>query len=418
MEYNQALAGLVESISTQILESVQKRIDTDVAVAINKAVSADKINKLVSDAANRAAKIAAAEYKPDLAQIDKALTESASSIIQNVSKTAEQIVNETARNHVNKLDINLITQTAVSKLLDEKLKDFKFPEKSIKSSAIDFSENISGDYVNGGIIHNFSSSGIDDKAKSIQLTVLDTHTVIENELLTRKITIKESTTFEGNIHFNGTVDISSPGFAKVINATTEQVKNDLNQDLFENYSSLLFDKIKQDGLDLSRITLDGKELVNGTHLSNGIITSNLKRVGVLDDLQVRGEMLVANSFFVGKQRIGINTLEPTHSLTIWDDDTEIIAGKKQPGMAQLGTSRPQALVLTSNLKNNLLLNPDGSVTIAHLNLGQVSLSSSPTPPNYNAPKGTVVFNANPSLGGPMGWVSLGDARWANFGIIE
>lgn len=418
MEYNQALAGLVESISTQILESVQKRIDAEVSVAINKAVSADKINKLVTDAANRAAKIAAAEYKPDLTQIDKALTDSSSLIIQNVSKTAEQIVNETARSHVNKLDINLITQTAVAKLLDEKLKDFKFPEKSIKSSAIDFSENISGDYVDGGIIRNFSSSGIDDKAKSIQLTVLDTHTVIENELLTRKITIKESTTFEGNIHFNGTVDIASPGFVAVIDATTEQVKSNLNQSLFENYSSLLFDKIKQDGLDLSRVTFDGKELVNGSHLSNGIITSNLKRVGVLDDLQVRGEMLIANSFFVGKQRIGINTLEPTHSFTLWDDDTEVIIGKKQGGIAQIGTSRPQSVVLTSNLKNNLLLNPDGSVTIANLNLGQVSISSSPTPPNYNAPKGTIVFNANPSLGGPIGWVSLGNAQWANFGIIE
>jgi len=29
-----------------------------------------------------------------------------------------------------------------------------------------------------------------------------------------------------------------------------------------------------------------------------------------------------------------------------------------------------------------------------------------------------VFNSNPSLGGPLGWVSLGDARWANFGIID
>lgn len=418
MDYNQALAGLVESLSAQILESVQKRIDADVAAAISKAVSADRVDKLVADAANRAAKVAAAEYKPDLAQIDKALTESASSIIQNVSKTAEQIVNETARNHVNKLDINLITQTAVSKLLDEKLKDFNFPEKSIKASAIDFNENISGDHVNGGIIRNFSSSGIDDKANSIQLTVLDTHTVIENELLTRKITIKESTTFEGNIHFNGSVDIASPGFVTVINATTEQVKSGLNQELFESFSSLLFDKIKTDGLDLSRVTFNGEEIVKGTHLASGITTSNLKRVGVLDDLQVRGEMLIANSFFVGKQRIGINTLEPTHSFTLWDDDTEIVIGKKQPGLAQIGTSRPQSVVLTSNLKNNLLLNPDGSVTITHLNLGQVSITSAPTPPNYNAPKGTIVFNANPSLGGPMGWVSLGDARWANFGIIE
>jgi hypothetical protein len=418
MDYNKALSGLVDSLSQQILESVQQRIDTDVAIAIANAVSPDRIDKLVSDAANRAAKIAAAEYKPDLTQIDAALTQSATSIIQNVSSTAERIVNEAARNHVNSLDINLITQSAVSKLLDEKLKDFKFPEKSIKSSAIDFDENISGDNVNGGIIHNFASDGIDDKATSIQLTVLDSHTVIENELLTRKLTITESTKFEGEIHLNGKVVLTSPGFVTVVDAATEKVKSELNEGLFNSYSSLIFDKIKTDGLDLSRITFNGEEIVRNNHLSSGIITSNLKRVGVLDDLQVKGEMLVANTLFVGNQRIGINTLEPGYALTLWDDDTEIILGKKQSGIGQIGTTRNQTVALTSNLKNNILLNPDGSVTMSQINLGNMSFTSSATPPNYNAPKGSVVFNANPSLGGPLGWVSLGEARWANFGIIE
>jgi hypothetical protein len=144
----------------------------------------------------------------------------------------------------------------------------------------------------------------------------------------------------------------------------------------------------------------------------------LKRVGVLDDLQVRGETLITNTLFVSSQRIGINTLEPGYTLTLWDDDIELILGKKQTGIGQIGTTRNQSVVLTSNLKNNLLLKPDGSVTITSLNLGNMNITSSTTPPNYNAPKATIVFNANPSLGGPMGWVSLGDAKWANFGIIE
>jgi hypothetical protein len=418
MDYNNALAGLVESLSEQILASVQERINTEVANAISKAVSPERIDTLVSEAANRAARIAAAEYKPDLEQIDKALSASAANIVQNISATAERIVNETAKAHVNGLDINLITQNAVSKLLDDKLKDFKFPEKSIKSSAIDFDQTISGDYVNGGIIHNFASDGIDDKARSIQVTVLDTHTVVENELLTRKITIKESSTFEGDIHLNGNVVLTSPGFVSVVNAARDQVKSDLNQDLFTTYSDLIFNKIRTDGIDLNRVTLNGEEIVVNNSLSGGITSSNLKRVGVLDDLQVKGEMLVAGSFFVGHQRIGINTLEPTYALTLWDEDAELIMGKKQGGIAQIGTTRNQSVMLTANMKNNLLLNPDGSVTISQLNMGTMSFTSAAQPPTYNAPKGSVVFNASPSLGGPLGWVSLGDARWANFGIIE
>jgi len=418
MDYNQALSGLVESLSTQILESVQQRIDSEIAAAIAKAVSPQRIDQLVTQAANRAAKVAAAEYKPDLTQIDAALTKSATAIIHNISTTAETIVNEAARNHVDKLDINAITQNALSRLLDEKLKDYRFPEKSIKASAIDFDENISGDHVNGGIIHGFSSDGIEDKAKAVQLTILDTHTVIENELLTRNLTIKESTILEGDIHLNGNVVLSSPGFVTVVDAASTQVQRNLNQQLFDSYSDLIFDKIKQQGLDLSRITLNNQEVITDNQLSSDITVSGLKRVGVLDDLQVRGETLITNTLFVSSQRIGINTLEPGYTLTLWDDDIELILGKKQTGIGQIGTTRNQSVVLTSNLKNNLLLKPDGSVTITSLNLGNMNITSSTTPPNYNAPKATIVFNANPSLGGPMGWVSLGDAKWANFGIIE
>ena len=61
---------------------------------------------------------------------------------------------------------------------------------------------------------------------------------------------------------------------------------------------------------------------------------------------------------------------------------------------------------------------DGSTTIPKLQLNNMLFTSSSTPPSYSAPRGTVVFNETPSIGGPLGWVSLGDARWGNFGIID
>jgi hypothetical protein len=103
---------------------------------------------------------------------------------------------------------------------------------------------------------------------------------------------------------------------------------------------------------------------------------------------------------------------------LWDEEIDINIGKKQQGVAFIGSSRDQLIVLGTNSKTNAILNTDGSVTMSKLNLGNMNMSSADTPPNYDAPKATVVFNANPSLGGPLGWVSLGGARWANFGIIE
>ena len=46
------------------------------------------------------------------------------------------------------------------------------------------------------------------------------------------------------------------------------------------------------------------------------------------------------------------------------------------------------------------------------------MTSSHTAPNTRGQRGQVVLNEMPSLGGPMGWVCLGDTVWANFGIIE
>jgi hypothetical protein len=41
-----------------------------------------------------------------------------------------------------------------------------------------------------------------------------------------------------------------------------------------------------------------------------------------------------------------------------------------------------------------------------------------SPPNFVSDRGHIVFNANPNVGGPLGWVCLGAANWANFGIID
>ena len=76
------------------------------------------------------------------------------------------------------------------------------------------------------------------------------------------------------------------------------------------------------------------------------------------------------------------------------------------------------MIVGSNGKNNLTLTPDGATTVNKINMGTMSFAVGDMPPSDNQPKGSIVFNSNPSLGGPLGWVSLGDARWANFGVID
>ena len=78
----------------------------------------------------------------------------------------------------------------------------------------------------------------------------------------------------------------------------------------------------------------------------------------------------------------------------------------------------QRLVLGANNKDNLILDTDGSVEIENLRVGNTPMSSATAIPDYNAITGTIVWNENPGIGGAVGWICLGDARWAKFGKIE
>jgi hypothetical protein len=250
------------------------------------------------------------------------------------------------------------------------------------------------------------------------LSVFDDITVVENNLLTKDLTVKGTTTIEGDLNVLGTIPESSPLFVRVVTAATHNVKTSLDESLFKRYADTVSATIKKDGLDLTKITIDGKELVDGNSLGNFVVNSNLQKLGHLKELQVAGESFLGDTLYVSNKRVGINTLEPNNALSIWDQEIEIGAGKLSSNTAFFGTTRTQTLVLSSNGKTNLSLTPDGGVTISALKLGSVTISASDMPPSDNKPKGTIVFNANPTLGGPLGWVSLGDARWANFGIID
>ena len=141
-------------------------------------------------------------------------------------------------------------------------------------------------------------------------------------------------------------------------------------------------------------------------------------MGVVRDLQTDGEALLSQTLYVSNRRVGVNTMDPNTALSVWDEEIEIGIGKQSQSIARIGTAREHTLILGSNKQDNITLTPDGVTAIPKLRLGNMLFGSSATPPHYDAPRGTVVFNEQPNLGGPLGWVSLGDARWANFGIID
>ena len=270
--------------------------------------------------------------------------------------------------------------------------------------------------ITGGIITKFGSTGIDDQATACQVTIMDDVTVVENNLLTRDLTVKGTTTIEGDLNVTGTVPESSPLFKNVVEAATNNIAT--NQSLLTSFAGKVVSQIKQDGLDLTKILVNGQTAIDGSNLGPSITYSSLQHVGTLSELQVSGETLLSQTLYTTGKRVGINTIEPTQALTLWDQEIEFGFGKQTNGVGIIETPRNHTFILSTNGKNNLTLTPDGATTVNKINMGTMSFSVDDKPPSDNQPKGSVVFNSNPSLGGPLGWVSLGDAKWANFGIID
>ena len=421
MDIDQHVNQIVQNIVAEITTKVQAQAMDAITLKIDEVINTLDYTSMLSNKLSQKLDIKLSNLPIDKNTIEAELTNRVEKLARNLSMTVEQqsvkIINDTVSRYVDQIDFKTLYQTTIiSAIQNNKI---TFPEASIPCSAIQVENlQLSGDNIVGGIIQQFGSTGIDDKSSACQLTIMDDITVVENNLLTKDLTVKGTTTIEGDLNVTGTIPESSAMFIKFVEAATNNVRTSLDQVVFKNYADMVLSTIKKDGLDLNKIKLNGEDIINGGNLSNAITFSNLQRVGQLSELQVRGESLLGETLYVSGKRVGINTIEPAQSLSIWDQEIEIGFGKQSTNVAVVGTPRNQTLILSSNGKNNLTLLPDGSITISRMTLGAVSMLSGSAPPGNNEPKGTIMFNSNPSLGGPMGWVSLGDARWANFGIID
>ena len=421
MNIDDHVSGIVQSLVDQMSAQVQTQIAQLVEQKITEAVGKIDIESMLSDQLDKKLSARVNQLPIDKKSIESQLTKRLDDLAVNISAAVQTAsissINEAVAKQINNLEFNSLAEQGLIRALEQN--KFAFKPASIPASALDLAElSISADSINGGIAKNFGSTGIDDKATVCQLSIFDDITVIENNLLTKDLTVKGKAVIEGDLEVTGTVPTDSGFYRQLSTDITNTVRSGLDTNFFKGYAQTVFDIIRDQGIDLAKLTVGGRAIVDGNNLSPNITASNLQRLGQLQELQVSGESLLSGSLYTTQKRVGINTIEPASALSIWDQEIEVGIGKRSSNTAVIGTPRKHNLVLSSNDQDNLVLNTDGSVAVTKLAVGSVSLSSSDRPPADDQPKGTIVFNSNPSLGGPMGWISLGDARWANFGIID
>lgn len=419
MDLNTHLAKIVEGLVADITSNVLIRVDSAISASINNRLAAYDYAAHIQEAATAAFEKRISEYTVDPKRLENRIVGKINETIEAAQDQTKALVENQVQQRLSTVDFQRAITDSVSTLIADRMSDFVFPVNSIDPAALKLLEfKITGDNVSGGIIENFSSTGIDDRASQVALTILDDSTVIENNLLTKDLTVQGSMTINGNFVVNGTVPEETEFFRKLVASTTSSTLTSLDHTLFNNYSTLIFDRIKQDGLDLTKITLNGQEIARSNSLGSAIVNSNLQTLGELRELRVSGESLLAQTLYVTPRRVGINTIEPSAALSVWDDEIEIVAKKKSRDVGMLGTTRQQKLILSANGKDNIVLSDDGSAQIDHLKIGSMQFTTSNVPPNFVSERCHIVWNTNPNPGGPLGWICLGGANWANFGIVD
>lgn len=351
-------------------------------------------------------------------QVNQLVQSIITDVIAKIKDQADKQVVADINRHIARIDFTQMIKDTVGEHLVKKMTEFTFPDGSIPGTAIDLSRFvISGDSVKAGIIENFGSTGIQDSATDCRLTILDDSTIISNNLIVKDAEVKGSLVIEGDFILHGEIPPDSPFLEDVISLAAGRVSLALNDTFFDGFSNTIFNQIQENGIDLSKITMKGKTAIEGNTLGTFITESNLQQVGELRKLTVSGEAQFANSVYAGSKRLGINTIEPAGALAVWDEECEIVVRKLQKDTPIIGSVRNQAVVLSSNNHSNLTLETDGTVSVKSIKVGQVQLTSAADRPTHIAKRGTVVFNENPEAGKPVGWISLGNANWAQFGII-
>jgi hypothetical protein len=112
--------------------------------------------------------------------------------------------------------------------------------------------------------------------------------------------------------------------------------------------------------------IDNTPVLTLEKLGNTVVDSNLRSVGILNDLAVSGDTSIGEFAFFdsGFSRLGIGTEEPNSSISIFDNNVEITIGSPANDVANIGTWSCSDLSLVTDNLARVTVKNNGEVHIA------------------------------------------------------
>jgi hypothetical protein len=315
----------------------------------------------------------------------------------------EQEIKQRAANAVARIDMPSEVGKQIAECVSNKLKIASLPEKFINHKNINWDGfQLTAAALTDGVIENFISSGIQDVASQIELTVADTVVVIENTLVVKNAEVKENFVAD---------DIA-------VNNITITGQLNMNEQINKQFVSLMKDVFHKEFINqqidivVKPILANGKEVLTENTLGSNIVNSNLRKLGRLTELNVAGIAQFNDTLIVTNSgKIGINTEEPEGALTIWDDDSDLTIRRYKKKNMYVGTMRDTDLSFGVNGDVKLALRKDGTVAMNHIELNGLKVSVSNSIPSSNGSPGEIVLISNAGEDEPWAYRCIGGDRW-------
>lgn len=115
------------------------------------------------------------------------------------------------------------------------------------------------------------------------------------------------------------------------------------------------------------VSIGDTPVLTASSLGDTIVNSSLRTVGTLEDLSVSGDVTLAEFAFFNSiyNRVGIGTDEPNASLSILDNNVEIILGSPSPDSAFIGTYTNHDLGIVTDNTIRINVKANGEVVIGN-----------------------------------------------------
>ena len=390
----------ISSLLSTIITGVTGEIEEQVKREVTNIFGSTNLEELVKSQVETVIERNLKDYND---RLKKGLDLMLNNMTSHLTEQLDEKVRIAVKNSLSSIDLGNMVKLKVDDIVKNKITSYDFPANSIKAESINWGKvKLSGSLVQGGVIENFNSTGIQDNSNKVQLTVIDDAVIVEDKIITNEIHAQNA-------------EISNMVVRGNIEVTGNFVSNENFDNQIKKASKLVVDEYFSTDIDIkkNKLIAEGKLLLSQDTLGPSVINSNIRKLGLLQSLRVQGDSAFSETMFVGEnKRIGINTDNPEGTLTIWDDDAEVTIAKKSRRNMRIGSTRDSDITFGSNNKDQLVLKSSIVELLEPLRFMGLKISVMDKIPEHSGEPGEIVLIKNPKENQSMVYICRGNNSWA------